>query len=77
MSTAIPVYSPDIYSRDAILDPYPHYERLRALAPRALEDAGDGAGLFAWEESTVVALGLRRSVPKLRAIARDLTRLAT
>jgi cytochrome P450 len=29
----IPSYSPDVYSRAAILDPYPHYERLRELGP--------------------------------------------
>ncbi|HET7690053.1 MAG TPA: cytochrome P450 [Nocardioidaceae bacterium] len=27
----VPVYGEDIYSRSAILDPYPHYERLRDL----------------------------------------------
>jgi cytochrome P450 len=27
----IPVYKPDIYSVDAIVDPYPHYQRLRDL----------------------------------------------
>jgi cytochrome P450 len=30
---SIPVYRPDVYSRDAILDPYPHYERMRDLGP--------------------------------------------
>jgi cytochrome P450 len=30
---SVPVYRPDLFSRDAILDPYPHYERLRALGP--------------------------------------------
>ncbi|BBY02929.1 cytochrome P450 [Mycobacterium seoulense] len=29
----VPVYKPDIYSTDAILDPYPHYQRLRDLGP--------------------------------------------
>lgn len=33
MSSTIPSYRPDVYSHDAILDPYPHYERLRALGP--------------------------------------------
>ncbi len=28
-----PVYEPDIYSVDAIVDPYPHYQRLRDLGP--------------------------------------------
>ncbi|BBX48656.1 cytochrome P450 [Mycobacterium cookii] len=28
-----PVYRPDIYSADAIVDPYPHYARLRELGP--------------------------------------------
>lgn len=27
----VPVYKPDIYSVDAIVDPYPHYQRLRDL----------------------------------------------
>jgi cytochrome P450 len=27
----VPVYTPDIYSVDAIVDPYPHYQRLRDL----------------------------------------------
>lgn len=31
--TGIPSYQPDIYSREAILDPYPHYRRLRGLGP--------------------------------------------
>lgn len=31
--TGIPRYRPDIYSRAAILDPYPHYRRLRELGP--------------------------------------------
>lgn len=30
---AVPVYYPDIYSVDAIVDPYPHYQRLRDLGP--------------------------------------------
>lgn len=29
----VPVYNPDIYSTEAILDPYPHYQRLRDLGP--------------------------------------------
>jgi cytochrome P450 len=29
----IPVYKPDIYSVDAIVNPYPHYQRLRDLGP--------------------------------------------
>jgi cytochrome P450 len=29
----VPVYRPDIYSADAIVDPYPHYTRLRELGP--------------------------------------------
>jgi cytochrome P450 len=29
----VPVYKPDVYSVDAILDPYPHYQRLRDLGP--------------------------------------------
>ncbi|MGV0585274.1 cytochrome P450 [Mycobacteroides chelonae] len=29
----VPVYRPDIYSRSAILDPYPHYRDLRELGP--------------------------------------------
>lgn len=34
MNTAeAPVYKPDIYSLDAIADPYPHYQRLRDLGP--------------------------------------------
>ncbi|MGF0311732.1 cytochrome P450 [Rhodococcus sp. IEGM1428] len=32
-SATIPQYRTDIYSTDAILDPYPHYARLRALGP--------------------------------------------
>ncbi|WP_406813510.1 cytochrome P450 [Mycobacterium sp. M23085] len=31
--TDVPVYRPDIYSRSAILDPYPHYRALRHLGP--------------------------------------------
>ncbi|MEU1545750.1 cytochrome P450 [Nocardia sp. NPDC005745] len=30
---AAPSYEPDLYSRAAILDPYPHYARLRELGP--------------------------------------------
>lgn len=34
MNTAgVPVYKPDIYSAEAIVDPYPHYQRLRDLGP--------------------------------------------
>lgn len=29
----VPIYKPDIYSVDAIIDPYPHYQRLRDLGP--------------------------------------------
>lgn len=29
----IPIYRPDIYATDAIVDPYPHYARLRELGP--------------------------------------------
>ncbi|AGB22737.1 cytochrome P450 [Mycobacterium sp. JS623] len=29
----IPVYTADIYSVDAIIDPYPHYQRMRDLGP--------------------------------------------
>ncbi|WP_422747108.1 cytochrome P450 [Mycobacterium sp. WMMD1722] len=29
----LPVYRPDIYSRSAILDPYPHYRAIRRLGP--------------------------------------------
>ena len=29
----VPIYTPDIYSVDAIVDPYPHYQRLRDLGP--------------------------------------------
>ncbi|OZC84187.1 cytochrome P450 [Rhodococcus sp. 06-412-2C] len=32
-NATIPEYRTDIYSTDAILDPYPHYARLRALGP--------------------------------------------
>ena len=32
-NATIPQYRTDIYSTDAILDPYPHYARLRALGP--------------------------------------------
>lgn len=44
-------------------------------APTTLEDAGDGRGILAWDGQTVVALGVRRTVPQLRAMARDLVRL--
>ena len=30
---AVPAYRPDIYTTDAIVDPYPHYARLRELGP--------------------------------------------
>lgn len=29
----VPVYRPDIYATDAIVDPYPHYARMRELGP--------------------------------------------
>jgi cytochrome P450 len=29
----VPVYQPDIYATEAIVDPYPHYARLRELGP--------------------------------------------
>lgn len=29
----LPIYEPDIYSVDAITDPYPHYQRMRDLGP--------------------------------------------
>lgn len=32
-SSTVPVYSEDLYSESAILDPYPHYRRLRDLGP--------------------------------------------
>ncbi|MCZ4518134.1 cytochrome P450 [Rhodococcus ruber] len=32
-NTTIPQYRTDIYSTDAILDPYPHYAKLRVLGP--------------------------------------------
>jgi cytochrome P450 len=32
-TAGVPVYEPDIYSVDAIVDPYPHYQRLRDLGP--------------------------------------------
>ena len=32
-AVSIPQYRADIYSTDAILDPYPHYARLRDLGP--------------------------------------------
>ncbi|MCA7022257.1 hypothetical protein LGL74_13650, partial [Staphylococcus aureus] len=31
--TDVPVYWPDIYTRAAILDPYPHYRALREMGP--------------------------------------------
>lgn len=30
---SVPVYRPDIYTRSAILDPYPHYRAMRELGP--------------------------------------------
>jgi cytochrome P450 len=33
MTTTIPTYRPDVYAREAILEPYPHYDRMRALGP--------------------------------------------
>lgn len=33
MTTTVPTYRPDVYAPEAILDPYPHYERIRALGP--------------------------------------------
>lgn len=44
-------------------------------APTVLEDAGDGAGLYAWEGPSVVAFGINRSLPRLRKTARELDRL--
>jgi cytochrome P450 len=32
-AAGVPVYKPDIYSVDAIVNPYPHYQRLRDLGP--------------------------------------------
>jgi hypothetical protein len=32
-TTGVPVYKPDVYAVDAIVDPYPHYQRLRDLGP--------------------------------------------
>jgi len=32
-TAGVPVYKPDIYSMDAIVNPYPHYQRLRELGP--------------------------------------------
>ena len=32
-ANGIPVYRPDIYATAAIVDPYPHYARLRELGP--------------------------------------------
>jgi cytochrome P450 len=32
-TAGVPVYKPDIFSVDAIVDPYPHYQRLRDLGP--------------------------------------------
>jgi cytochrome P450 len=33
VTTSAPVYRPDIYADEAILDPYPHYRRMRELGP--------------------------------------------
>ena len=33
MTVTLPRYEPDVYSDGAILDPYPHYERMRAMGP--------------------------------------------
>jgi cytochrome P450 len=33
LANGLPVYQPDIYATDAIVDPYPHYARLRQLGP--------------------------------------------
>ena len=33
LPNGVPVYHPDIYATDAIVDPYPHYTRLRRLGP--------------------------------------------
>ncbi len=41
-------------------------------APQVLEDAGSGNGLLAWDSSTVVAYGVRRSLPRLRAALHEL-----
>jgi NADPH-dependent 2,4-dienoyl-CoA reductase/sulfur reductase-like enzyme len=40
-------------------------------APEVFEDAGSGNGLLAWGHSTVVAYGIRRSAPRLRAVLRE------
>ncbi|RYJ01803.1 MAG: ferredoxin reductase, partial [Actinomycetales bacterium] len=40
--------------------------------PTVLEDGGDGTGLLAWEGQAVVALGIKRSVPRLRKDAQQL-----
>lgn len=32
-TAGVPIYKPDIYSVDAIVDPYPHCQRLRDLGP--------------------------------------------
>ncbi|WP_040787032.1 cytochrome P450 [Nocardia pneumoniae] len=32
-TAGVPVYQPDLYSRQAIMDPYPHYARMRELGP--------------------------------------------
>ncbi|WP_317698009.1 hypothetical protein [Aeromicrobium sp. REDSEA-S32_B7] len=33
MSPTAPTYRPDVYATGAILDPYPHYRRMRELGP--------------------------------------------
>lgn len=69
---------------DPVVDPY-FWTEIAGLAikvvgplpldgePRVLEDAGEGKVLLAWGSSTVVAFGIRRSVPRLRAALRELT----
>ncbi|MEU5757647.1 cytochrome P450 [Nocardia sp. NPDC047648] len=32
-TAGVPVYQPDLYSRQVIMDPYPHYARMRELGP--------------------------------------------
>ena len=32
-ANGVPVYPPDIYANEAIIDPHPHYARLRRLGP--------------------------------------------
>jgi cytochrome P450 len=33
LANGVPVYRRDIYANDAIIDPHPHYTRLRQLGP--------------------------------------------